>query len=661
MAWWEQNKLRMIQTNLRDTDAVMDVDLLIAQLKALSANSLQFNTGGIVAFYPTELKYHYKNPYLTHDLLREVIDKCHQNGMKFIARFDFSKAHESVFKEKPEWFYRSPQGEAVNYNGMVHTCINGFYQNEYSLEIIREVLTKYPVDGIFFNMFGYQTTDYSGNYHGICHCDNCKKKFMEMYHLELPSAEDRNDPVYQKYLEFKNVTTRQLLDKIHKLVKSMDEELPISTYNDYKVDIIRKESNTAVDRPYPVWLYSASENVMSVEDTWDDKIISNCSINAVDIPYRFMGVSKHLIRTRLYESIASGSGLDFCINGVVEDYPDRDNFDAVKEVFEYHKRNEKYYGCFRSVSDIALLKPAVKSAGNGKAEYLGIFKILKEQHILFDVICQENLKNRLKDLNRYRCVIVPDCRILSDEEIVKAIGESETKWILTGQFPENENSVIYPVTGGKLNGFTTCNRGAYFLTKNKEIFRRFPNRDWLFLDRSFARIEFPKDQPVFLPFMESARFGPPERCGGYAVSEYFGAGVNRYEKATVLSIPWEVGTLYQKYGYEDHKNLLLDLLDYMTESRYTVVTDAPLDVELFLGQYEDGSCILQILNVSGYNGSTFYQPNPLFDFNITVQGLKRCSRIRPLDGAETVEYEKEADRMVIHIRRLDSFQAFIIS
>ena len=168
MSWWHKNNLRLIQTNLRDIDAKMNVDQLIEDIKAFSCNVLMVGSGGITAFYPTKLKYHYKSPYLGRDILGEIVKKCHQNGIRIIARFDFSKTHECIFEKHPEWYYRSMTGQVVKYNDTVHTCVNGYYQQEYSLKIIEEVLQNYPVDGIFFNMFGFQTRDYSNNYHGIC-------------------------------------------------------------------------------------------------------------------------------------------------------------------------------------------------------------------------------------------------------------------------------------------------------------------------------------------------------------------------------------------------------------------------------------------------------------------------------------------------------------
>lgn len=382
--WWMSNDLRLIQCNLREIDAGMDVDRLIQNIKEFHANALMVGAGGISAFYPTQLPFQHKNPYLRSDVLGELTEKCHQNGIRIIARFDFSKAHESFEKDHPDWFYRSLKGETVSFNGMVHTCVNGEYQQKFSLEMIREVLEKYPVDGIFFNMFGYQTRDYSETYHGICQCKNCQKAFLAFCGKELPVRED--DPEISVYRAFQKKTIHEMMTRIRTLVKSIRPQTAICTYTDDQVDLIRAESNSALSRPLPFWIYSASDNVMAVKGSFEEKSISNCAINAADIFYRFMGVSKHLTKIRLLQNIAAGAGLDYCIIGVFDGYPETEPFDFVKEIFKLKERTAAKYLGFRSEAPILLIKPSV-----GGAEYRGIFRALKEAHLLFDVVLQEQL------------------------------------------------------------------------------------------------------------------------------------------------------------------------------------------------------------------------------------------------------------------------------
>jgi hypothetical protein len=66
----------------------------------------------------------------------------------------------------------------MRFNGTVATCVNGLYQQDKSLDILREALTRYPIDGVFFNMFGYQTRDYSGRVFGCAGVRPAGRGFM---------------------------------------------------------------------------------------------------------------------------------------------------------------------------------------------------------------------------------------------------------------------------------------------------------------------------------------------------------------------------------------------------------------------------------------------------------------------------------------------------
>jgi hypothetical protein len=139
--WWNRTPLRFIQTNLREIDVDMDQDIYIQSLLDVSANLVLINVGGIVANYPTSLDFHYRNPRLKGDLVGELVEKLHAKGMKVIGRFDFSKLNETLAFKKPEWLYVGTDGQYVNYNGQVHTCVNGGYQQEYGFKILKEAIS----------------------------------------------------------------------------------------------------------------------------------------------------------------------------------------------------------------------------------------------------------------------------------------------------------------------------------------------------------------------------------------------------------------------------------------------------------------------------------------------------------------------------------------
>ena len=72
--------IRWVQTNLRETDAAMDTQRLVGQLAEMRANVVLMGMGGISAYYPTEVEFHHRSPYLPAgkdmfgDVLREATD-----------------------------------------------------------------------------------------------------------------------------------------------------------------------------------------------------------------------------------------------------------------------------------------------------------------------------------------------------------------------------------------------------------------------------------------------------------------------------------------------------------------------------------------------------------------------------------------------------------
>jgi hypothetical protein len=75
--WWNRTPIRLIQTNLREIDAQMDVDAFVKSIEEASANVVLINVGGIVANYPTRLPLHYKNTFMKGDLVGDLLQRLH--------------------------------------------------------------------------------------------------------------------------------------------------------------------------------------------------------------------------------------------------------------------------------------------------------------------------------------------------------------------------------------------------------------------------------------------------------------------------------------------------------------------------------------------------------------------------------------------------------
>lgn len=650
MSWWTQKRYRMIQNNLRDIDACMDVDRYVEYLKEFEADVCMVGCGGITAFHPTELECQITSPYLKDDFFGKLLAGCHANHIRVIARFDFSKAHIRFLDKHPEWFSRTSEGEPVIYNDTAATCVNGSYQQDCSLQILKEVITEYPVDGVFFNMFGYQTYDYSGRYVGICQCAGCRKSFYKYSGMELPTQENESDPAFVRYREFKRNTTQELLSRIYRKVKEWNPDVAVCTYSNKGVDLVRDESNSAVDRPLPFWIMASEDHVSCIRGTYQNRFSSNCAINAVDIFYRFMGVSPYLNELRLYGNMAAGGNLDWCIIGDFETYPDGENFEGTKKVFAFHKRYERYLSSLVSCADILLVNPM--EGKRGQEEYRGIFKMLKEAHLIFDILDGRETQILEKRAENYNVIILPGIQKLP-ERTVHILAESPAMIIGTGLALRNYPAALYELFYVRLKDDPVKVRGSYMLTEPKDVFRHFGKRDWVYLDQEFCLMEPDRENENYVPFISSAMYGPPERCFGHVVTDQSCITVR---KGKSMYFPWMPGKLYYSQGYEDFRNMFLDILESSAPLQKKIAVDAPACVEVFFDRCGEGQYLLQFLNYSGYNGTTFHAPLPV-EADVSFPGIE-AEKIQYL---ETEGKQKINGRKNVKIRIKGSYRAVLIT
>ena len=631
MKWWQDNRMRMVQNNLRDIDGAMDVDALIRELKSFCCNVVMVGASGISTFFPGNLDSDVASPFLSGDKLGEIVEKCHQAGIRVIARFDFSKTHVRLLEQHPQWYYRGMDGRPVIYNDTAQTCINGEYQQERSLAMIGEVIDRYDVDGIFFNMFGYPTRDYSGVYHGICQCENCKRRFAAFSGMALPEAEEEGNPVFERYKEFREYTIAELLLKIRRLVDSRNRDIAVCTYSTAHTDLVRSEANSAVDRPLPVFLYAASESCQTVRDGYPGQYSCCCAINAVDIFFRFQGVSPHLTQARLFQCMAAGSGLDFCIIGSFAGYPDRLGCEAAKAVFRFHAAHQQYYGQLKSLARTALIKP-LKLQGDQHA-YQGAYRMLKEAHILFDVLPAETLDRLPERAEQYDLLIAPDITVLGSTAL-RAVQTTRARLVATGRFlAQHPQGADIRRSMFALLRETDAppKRSWYAATQPKKVFADFPQRDWVFIDEPLCYFDPAEGAEALLPMVAPADYGPPERCFGHEVTSHPAAVITPDGQRALLAFAPD--RLYDRYGYEDHKQLMLDVL-WRMGCRSAVRLSGPACVEMFADELEDGSLLIQSINNSGFNGTTFAAPLP-------VHGLEAGLPFQP---ARVVELTPEGER-----------------
>ncbi|KAL3446810.1 hypothetical protein BJX65DRAFT_308720 [Aspergillus insuetus] len=148
--WWRK-PFSMLQTSLCEVDVNMDVDKVASYISQLGADAWLIGVSGIQAQCPTARPFHSE---------KELVAK--------------------VAEEHPEWCYVSHAGELQRHTrGLVSVCpIAGYYQ-ERILDILDEVVRRYPSDGFSIKWTTMNEEDHYKWYHGVCHFDACQTRWCK--------------------------------------------------------------------------------------------------------------------------------------------------------------------------------------------------------------------------------------------------------------------------------------------------------------------------------------------------------------------------------------------------------------------------------------------------------------------------------------------------
>ena len=486
--WWMTEASRWVQTNLRQTDASLDSKHLVGQLADMRANVLLFGMGGIAAYYPTRVPFHYPSPDLPpgRDMFGDVLHESHQRSIRVVGRFDFSKTRREVYDAHPEWFFRKANGDPVIYNGLYSTCINGGYYRDQALKILTEALENYDVDGLFFNMFGNQSRDYSGHEVGLCHCDNCRRRYAAMFHKPIPDQPDDD------YRRFMFVSSREVAASIGDVIHLKRPKAGYFNYIQESTDGIMSESNTAIDRPLPMWPYSASDNVNRARNSEPGKMAVNLNMQFVDYSWRFATVPGPEIALRMWQNLANGGALTFEVNGTL-DLQDRQALETARPIFRWAAANQQYYAGEQSAARVLLLgTPSASGRAFAQNSYRGLFRLLSQEHIPFAVSDNMNwLGKREFDL-----VIASDWAPAELKQYAEKGGH-----VLIASAREPELQLGHVISQSK-------DVKGYFRVRNHAMFPSLKDTDLLLLDGPYTEVEGDGSQSLSL--VPPSMIGPPE-------------------------------------------------------------------------------------------------------------------------------------------------------
>lgn len=696
-AQWYQKPVRIMHTVLREIDARdYDASKVVDYLKKGGYNTLCVNAGGIVDFFQNPLPAANVNKKMDErDILREISEACHSEGIRVIARIDFRGVEEHVYQKFPDWFMKDKKGGPVRLTytkpQLYASCYLGKHRTDYANEFVSYVLKNYRVDGIWHNSPGFD---------GICYCSSCQNSFRDFSGKALPDIDQATTEEINEYMVWKRKVADQYMARIKNTVKYFGDD-KVYTAEIFSIYDVGKQLDWGLGFDNARDHFDILVSVAFLTGHGADKYYFDLNYGTTIIKflksmvpdreavvmYGGNGTSHRLVadpsidlQIWLWQILSMGGRFWNCYftNVPTLSYDNRNAFNET-EAYHFVRDNEELLEGHIPYSNIGIYySNATRESYRDKSwdeesygnEIRGIETVLMENHIPHDFLIDDHIN--AKKINKYKLIILPNVKCLSEQEIVlfKNFVSNGGKLIATyssSLFDEKGNELpnyglheLFGVNyvGERIN--TKSDNYQYILDRSHPLVEEESGETELLFNSGHTALCRPlSNTKVICTWVPTIHNQPPDKAWIDEFStEYPTITENDYGLGKVIYFANQPDLLSHVIGHADPRNLLKRAIRLLVGSEIPVETNAPPSVNLGLttSLKEDGQFILSLVNTTSGPVRPIRALVPVQDIwvkiNIPVASLKDYKVLR-CQGNCTVN--KSGEGLEVNISRLQDY------
>jgi len=602
------------------------------------------------------------------DMISSQLDALHKRGMRGIGYYHIFHS-EPVAAEHPEWVECELDGAPRGYE----MCIFSPVLEAWVLPSVRELISEYDLDGIFFDMtFAYRP----------CGCPNCRERFArDTGGLELPAGPD--DETWPQYVAWRIATydtvRNTLATEIHK---------------------VRPDINVSFNWAYsirsPQLVGSEIDSLMS--DIHPDDQCFNAGYMAhywrtLDRPFDLMssaflqwwgdwGCKPACAMQQEVATIIANGGLTWIGYQMNAQYGiEQAVMDELGKTMAFVEEREDVLMGAEAVPSLAVLRStSVNTCCDGPHWFAdentprGVHRALTESGIPYQVLNEQGLAERM---DAYQVVILPDQRYLPASLVARLEDWVERGGVLisTGLTGTRsaENLPLDRFVLGDLLGIQYLARyepsHGYLRTRDERLtagtlpmahvvecpvaLGRIVGEDVQVLaelDRIYVRDDG-------RPLLRHSPVGEPSGCPGITVRQV-GSGLACYVAA-------ELFYAYQKANQWNAKHILANLIRALAPDLPASI-ESPVWLEVVhTRQPGRGRAIVHLINSQGNrpidgNGVCVEQVLPVHDVVVLVRRDARPARVTAEPGGAELDWEYDGDTLAVSVPRVDIHLAVCI-
>jgi hypothetical protein len=452
---WFDKPMRWAQLTLVENDpGQYDPDFWLDYFKRTHSDAVCLSAGGIVAYYPTQIKHHHRSLWMGEsDPFGYLLKGCRDMNMVVIGRTDPHAMWPEAFSVHPEW-------AAVDRNGnerkhwsnpdLYVTCALGAYNFEFMTEVHKEIMNLYGLDGIFSNRWAG---------HGVCYCESCQRHFHAFSGMEIPQSARRLDTGYQKWLEWERSRLYELwqlwdseIRRVNPQARFIPNGFPDKKIAGEQSDILFTD-HQARRGMIPPW--SNGKRAKEYRAIMGNKPIGGIFSMGVEEAYRWKDSVQSEAEVRIWVADGTANGMRPWYTKFSGTLYDKRWLSFVEDMYAWHYRAESYLRNVKPLASVGMLYSeqtqryygGSKHQENSQDHDTGMYHALIEARIPFEMVHDLYLDG--KDIDQFKLLVLPNIAALSDRQCKQIMDYVERG----GSIVATYETSLYNEKGEKRNDF----------------------------------------------------------------------------------------------------------------------------------------------------------------------------------------------------------------
>jgi hypothetical protein len=424
-AGWYDRPMRWAQIGFAEDDpGNYDPRFWLDYFQRLHVDAVTLNAGGAVAFYPTQVPFHYRSKWLgTMDTFGDLAKSCRALGMVVVARTDAHACHQDVYAAHPDWIMVDATGKKLRHPSDPDfwlTCPYGPYNFDFLTAVHVEIMSRYMPDGIFTNRW-------AGS--GMCFCTHCQALFHAFSGMDLPRTHDPQDGARQQYILWRQARLFDLWRLWNGRIQAINSnasyianagggalsELDMRTVGQLAPTLFAdRQGRSGLTPPW-----ANGKNGKEYRATLGNKAIVGIFSMGLEDKYRWKDSVQSGDEIRLWVADGIANGLRPWFTKFDCKVIDPRWLPVVEEIYKWHFANEAYLRNVRPLARVGMVysQQTAEFYGGDNARSkvedpsLGFYQALVEARIPFEMVHDQLLDP--EHIHQFRTLILPNIAALS--------------------------------------------------------------------------------------------------------------------------------------------------------------------------------------------------------------------------------------------------------